>query len=291
MIERLSLNSLKFFYFAAHYESVTVAADRLFVTQGAVSKQIRNLEDALGFTLFIRASRKLSLTAEGEALFDCCQQAFQQIDQCLTQLNKQSVVQKNLVLSCEPTLAMKWLIPRLIHYKQLYPDFEVTLLTGGGSVDFKQQNIDLALRRNDFDWGKSIYSEKIADEQMLCVTASKITRQTNQIFISTSRSKLWQQFQYKHSEQFKGYSKTELEHFYLCIEACLAGLGATLVSTYMVEREIKHQLLQPISSIYQDESAYFLLSAEPFEEDVRKVLFCDWLREQMQAGQLEFGLS
>ena len=128
-------------------------------------------------------------------------------------------------------------------------------------------------------------------EQMLCVTASKITRQTNQIFISTSRSKLWQQFQYKHSEQFKGYSKTELEHFYLCIEACLAGLGATLVSTYMVEREIKHQLLQPISSIYQDESAYFLLSAEPFEEDVRKVLFCDWLRGQMQTGQLEFGLS
>ena len=91
----------------------------------------------------------------------------------------------------------------------------------------------------------------------------------------------------KHSEQFKGYSKTELEHFYLCIEACLAGLGVTLVSTYMIEREIKHQLLQPMSSIYQDESAYFLLSAEPFEEDVRKVLFCDWLRGQMQASQLE----
>jgi hypothetical protein len=66
----------------------------------------------------------------------------------------------------------------------------------------------------------------------------------------------------------------------------LAGLGASVVSAYMVEKEVKFQMFDLISSVYQDESSYFLLSAEPFENDVRKLLFRDWLRVEMQASQL-----
>ena len=62
MIERLSLNSLKFFYYVARYDSVTIAAEKLFVTQGAVSKQLKNLEEVLGRRLFIRDGKKLQLT-------------------------------------------------------------------------------------------------------------------------------------------------------------------------------------------------------------------------------------
>lgn len=291
MIERLSLNSLKFFYYAARYESMTVAAEKLYVTQGAVSKQLKNLEESLGFALFIRETRKLRLTLEGEALFDCCQQVFQQIDQCLLQLTQHTQAQRNLVLSCEPTIAMKWLIPRLVHFKQLYPEFEVSLLTGGGVVDFKAQNIDLALRRDDFAWGGAIYSEKIADEQMLCVTASKHQSSASQMFISKSRAKLWRQFRSRHSEQFNDFKQSTLEHFYLCIEACLAGLGATVVSAYMVEREIQYQMLTALTPVYADGSSYYLLSAHPFEYDIRKLLLRDWLRDEMKKSQLGFTSS
>lgn len=291
MIERLSLNSLKFFYYVARYESMTIAAEKLFVTQGAVSKQLKNLEDSLGFSLFIREARKLRLTSEGEVLFDCCQQVFQHIDQCLMQLQNKAKAQKNLVLSCEPTLAMKWLIPRLAQFKQLYPEFEVSLFTGGGAVNFKDQNIDLALRRDDFDWGKAIYSEKIADEYMLCVTAKNNSQHAKQMFISTSRPRLWQHFKETHKGQYLDCKKSSLEHFYLCIEACLAGLGATVVSAYMVEREIKYQMLELLHPVYQDGSAYFLLSAQPFEDDMRKLLFRDWLSAEMRASQLGFCLS
>ncbi|ENW95521.1 LysR family transcriptional regulator [Acinetobacter sp. NIPH 298] len=291
MIERLSLNSLKFFYYVARYESMTIAAEKLFVTQGAVSKQLKNLEDSLGFSLFIREARTLRLTSEGEVLFDCCQQVFQHIDQCLVQLQDKTKAQRNLVLSCEPTLAMKWLIPRLVQFKQLYPEFEVSLFTGGGAVDFKDQNIDLALRRDDFDWGKAIYSEKIADEYMLCVAAKNNSQYAKQMFISTSRPRLWQHFKETHKGQYQDCKKSSLEHFYLCIEACLAGLGATVVSAYMVEREIKYQMLELLHPVYQDGSAYFLLSAQPFEDDMRKVLFRDWLSAEMRASQLRFGLS
>lgn len=286
MIERLSLNSLKFFYYVARYESMTIAAERLFVTQGAVSKQLKNLEEMLGFALFIREARKLRLTQQGEILFDCCQQVFQQLDQCLLQLQQQTEIKKNLVLSCEPTIAMKWLIPRLAQFKQLYPEFEVSLLTAGGEVDFRAQNIDLALRRDDFDWGTAVYSEKIADEQMLYVKAKHAQSTGNQVFISKSRPQLWQQFKRHYQAQLKEMRAVSLEHFYLCIEACLAGLGTTVVSAYMVERELKYHLLQQVASGYADGSSYYLLSAQPFEEDVRKLLLRDWLRDQMQQSQL-----
>lgn len=286
MIERLSLNSLKFFYYVASYESVTVAADKLFVTQSAVSKQLKNLEESLGLVLFIREARKLSLTADGEMLFDCCQQVFQQIDQCLLQLQQHSKAQKSLILSCEPTLAMKWLIPRLVHFKQLYPEFEVSLLTGGGVVDFASQNIDLALRRDDFDWSTALYSEKIADEQMLGVIGKSDRAAATQVFISKSRPKLWQQFKQQYPEQLNNLKRSSLEHFYLCIEACLAGLGATVVSAYMVEREIKYQMLDRLTAVYADGSAYHLLSAQPFEDDIRKLVFRDWLKDEMQKSQL-----
>lgn len=286
MIERLSLNSLKFFYYVARYESMTIAAEHLFVTQGAVSKQLKSLEQMLGFAVFIREARKLRLTPQGETLFDCCQQVFQQLDQCLLELQRQTEIKNNLVLSCEPTIAMKWLIPRLAQFKQLYPEFEVSLLTAGGEVDFRAQNIDLALRRDDFDWSAAVYSEKIADEQMLYVKATHAQSTANQIFISKSRPQLGRQFRSHPPAQLKKMKAVSLEHFYLCIEACLAGLGATVVSAYMVERELKYHLLEQVASGYADGSSYYLLSAQPFEEDIRKCLLRDWLRDEMQQSQL-----
>lgn len=285
MIERLSLNSLKFFYFVARYDSVTVAAEKLFVTQGAVSKQLKSLEEMLGFALFIREGKKLQLTGDGEVLFDCCQQVFPQIDQCLVQLKAQAQTRKTLILSCEPTIAMKWLIPRLVQFKLRYPEIDISLLTAGGEADFKAQNIDLALRRNDFEWGKAVYSEKIADEYILCVARKNNPDSTQQLFISSSRPKIWTHLKDVYKTQFKHCQKQSLEHFYLCIEACLAGLGATIVSGYMVEKELDYQVFEMLTPIEPDGSAYYLLSASPFEDDVHKVLFKNWLIDEMRTSQ------
>lgn len=286
MIERLSLNSLKFFYYVALYDSVTIAAEKLFVTQGAVSKQLKNLEEALGHRLFIRDGKKLQLTGDGLTLFDCCEQVFPQIDQCLVQMTREKKNEKKtLILSCEPTIAMKWLIPRLVQFKLRYPEIDISLLTAGGEADFKVQNIDLALRRNDFDWGKAIYSEKMADEYMVCVSRHNHLAPMSQLFISSSRPKLWTQFKDAYKAQFTHFQKVALEHFYLCIEASLAGLGATVVSAYMVEKELDFQMLDMLTPIVQDGSTYYLLSASPFEDDQHKVIFKGWLIEEMRASQ------
>ena len=286
MIERVSLNSLKFFYYVARYDSVTIAAEKLFVTQGAVSKQLKNLEEALERRLFIRDGKKLQLTGDGLTLFDCCEQVFPQIDQCLVQMAKEKKNEKKtLILSCEPTIAMKWLIPRLVQFKLRYPEIDISLLTAGGEADFKAQNIDLALRRNDFEWGKAIYSEKMADEYMVGVSRHNHLAPMSQLYISSSRPKIWTQFKDAYKTQFKHFQKVALEHFYLCIEASLAGLGATVVSAYMVEKELDFQMLDMLTPIVQDGSGYYLLSASPFEDDQHKVIFKGWLIEEMRASQ------
>ena len=289
MIEKISLNSLKFFYYVAEHGSVTVAAQKLCVTQSAVSKQLKNLEDTLGLVLFDRVNKKLLLTSDGKQLFTCCQQVFAKLDDCLVDLTHQHDKKKQLVLSCEPTLSMKWLIPRLAEFNALQHGFEIVLLTGGGPVDFQEKSIDIALRRNDFEWGTAVFSEKVADEYMVAVrhpTAS----QADTLLLTASRPQLWQHI--SKSKLMTGdllaYEHKMLEHFYLCLEACLAGLGTTIVSIFMVEKELAHNLLTLAHPPVADGSAYHLLSYAPFYEDERKVIFKTWLQAEMARSTTQF---
>lgn len=291
MFEKISLNSLKFFYFVAKHGSVTQAANTLFVTQSAVSKQIYNLEESIHTPLFERRNKALYLTAKGEKLFQCCQKMFKELDDCLISLQENSAEKKHLVLSCEPTLSIKWLIPRLNKFKALKHSFDIVLLTGGGKINFKQEQIDLAIRRNDFYWGEHIFSEKIADEYM-CLAQNKQSSQNKNILISTSRPNF-----IAHLEQLKpiqpfinNHQLTTFEHFYLCLEACLSDLGSTIISMYMIEKELEHQFLTMPISPFKDGSAYYLLTSQPFLEDSRKLIFLEWLKEEMQASQSHFHL-
>lgn len=289
MIEKISLNTLRFFYYVAEYGSVTVAAKKLFVTQSAVSKQIKNLEDTLGLSLFDRVNKKLVLTQEGETLFSCCQQVFAKLEDCLVGLKQQDHRKKQLVLSCEPTISMKWLIPRLAEFNALGHGFEIVLLTGGGAVDFQEKSIDLALRRNDFEWGSHIFHERIVEEHIVAVRNTR-TEKTNTVLLTSSRPNLWQNSHKAKmvSNEILSYEHMVLEHFYLCIEGCLAGLGTAIVSIFMVEKELSHQFLECVHPPIADGSAYHLLSYYPFHEDERKGIFKEWLKKEMQNSKARF---
>ena len=289
MIEKISLNSLKFFYYVAQHGSVTLASQKLFVTQSAVSKQIKNLEDALGLILFDRVNKKLILTSNGSLLFACCQQVFARLDDCLVDLKNQQYEKKQLVLSCEPTISMKWLIPRLGDFNSLNYGFEIVLLTGGGIVDFQGKSIDIALRRNDFEWDKNIFHEKIIEEYIVAVRNTR-TDQTNTLLLTSSRPHLWQHINKSKlvSSDILSYEHMVLEHFYLCIEGCLAGLGTAIVSIFMVEKEISHQFLELVHPPVADSSSYHLLSYYPFYEDERKVIFKNWLKIEMTRSKEQF---
>ena len=157
-----SLTALRCFEVAARTEHFGRAADELHLTHGAISRAVRLLEEDLGVRLFERRQRRVFLTEAGDRLYQAVREGLGQIRETAQALRQQSRPQ-SLVLSCEPTLLMRWLIPRWPAFQALHPELDVHLMAGGGALSFGS-GIDLAIRRNDFDWPKDLHSQLLFEE-------------------------------------------------------------------------------------------------------------------------------
>lgn len=114
------LNALRVFDAAARHLSFTRAADELFVTQAAVSHQIKSLEDFLGLKLFRRRNRSLLLTEEGQSYFQDIKEIFSQLTEATRKLQARSA-KGALTVSLLPSFAIQWLVPRLSSFNSAYP--------------------------------------------------------------------------------------------------------------------------------------------------------------------------
>ena len=131
MARRLpSLNGLRAFEAAGRHGSFTAAANELNVTQTAVSRMVRLLEQRLGFALFRRHANALELTAQGQTFLSGLTDSFDSI----ARLSEQVAAMRSgpvLTVGVGPTLAMNWLIPRLTSFYRSHPEVEVRMATGG----------------------------------------------------------------------------------------------------------------------------------------------------------------
>lgn len=128
LVGALSLRAIKSFLAAARFNSFTAAAQALNVTPAAVSKQVRELEDYLGTALFVRASRAVTLTADGEMFKDAAQLSLINIHQAAERLRKKMPSRQTLIVCCSPTFSTLWLHRRLPAFIQHNPDIELTVL-------------------------------------------------------------------------------------------------------------------------------------------------------------------
>ncbi|CRL59932.1 LysR family transcriptional regulator [Proteus mirabilis] len=271
-----SLTSLRFFNSAAQTGSFVSAAEQLHVTHSAVSRQIRLLEDELGIALFERRNRAVYLNEAGQYLYKTTSAIFEQLEETVTHL-RTPLNNPVLVVSCEPTIAMKWLIPRLSHFYALHPEITLHLVAAGGAIDFNKEGVDLAFRRDDFFWSKNIYATKICDEKIGAVIKPNNLHHSNKQLITLSRPQAWQDW-FQYSGVVSNYTKTsEYEHFYLAIQATLAGLGATIASFLMVQDELHNQQLVAINGFVKDNSSYYLLSPIEITPDSKQEKFKNWI--------------
>src|ERR1700761_1746839 len=130
----VSLNGLRAFESAARHLSFTSAALELGVTQGAVSHQVKALEDRLGVKLFRRTPRGLTVTDEGLALFPTLTDAFERMTRLLGQFGD-GQRREVLTISVVGTFALGWLLPRVARFEQLHPFVDLRLLTNNNRVD------------------------------------------------------------------------------------------------------------------------------------------------------------
>src|SRR6185295_3707649 len=129
---------------------VRLAADSLALTHGAVSRRITKLAGDIGVQLFERNGRGLRLTPAGETLNLTLSRFFGELTATVQSLRASSARKTALVLSCEPSVAGRWLIPRLGAFQAAHPNMALHLSVGGGLVDFRKNRVDLAIRRLDF---------------------------------------------------------------------------------------------------------------------------------------------
>ncbi|MCF6193369.1 MAG: LysR family transcriptional regulator [Kangiellaceae bacterium] len=158
------LKSLRAFEAAGRHLSFTRAADELFVTQAAISHQIKSLEEYLGLPLFIRYNRKLLLTDEGQNYWPKIRNMFESLIIATDQLKFQ-LSGGPLTVSVVPTFATSWLIPRLSDFNKTYPEIEVRLKASDDSVDFLQEDVDLAIYYEIADYPGQ-YSVRLLAEQL-----------------------------------------------------------------------------------------------------------------------------
>jgi len=142
------MNALRAFEAASRHLSVSKAAEELCVSQGAVSQQLRNLEDHLGRELFIRSPNSFTLSEDGETFAAVVQQSLQEIAHAAGEIAGEKA-QRTLTISMSPNLAVKWLMPKLGGFYQAHPDVSVVLHESIGLVTFKNDGVDAAIRYSD----------------------------------------------------------------------------------------------------------------------------------------------
>ena len=142
------LKSLQAFESAGRHLSFTQAAQELNVTPGAISQQIRQLEESLGVKLFKRMNRAIVLSDAGQLLLPSISNGFENFHEGLNLL-QQRAGSGPLTITSAPSFVSKWLIPRLSHFKDVHPGIDVRIDTSDRLVDFSREDIDVGIRFGD----------------------------------------------------------------------------------------------------------------------------------------------
>jgi DNA-binding transcriptional LysR family regulator len=146
-----SLNALAAFEAAARHLSLTRAAAELCVTPGAVSKQVKTLEDQIGRPLFLRLHRALELTPEGHAVFHSLKDAFERVSGTIRQVGRMGSP-RTVTIGTTMAFAQLWLMPRLGDFWTAHQDIVIDHVISDRTQDTARTDIDLRVRYGDGTW-------------------------------------------------------------------------------------------------------------------------------------------
>jgi len=168
------LSSLRAFEAAARLESFSRAADELYVTHGAVSHQVKALEEFLGTSLFTRSGRRVSLTSEGKFFADRVRAALRDIGDAVESVSQQHRANR-LAISVLPSFAARWLMPRLGRFMERHPELEVHLHASPALVDFTREDIEIAIRFGRGNW-PNVEKEKFMNDEYFPVCSPRFNQ-------------------------------------------------------------------------------------------------------------------
>lgn len=283
------LQALRTFVEVGQRGSIKAAAQELHVTPGAVSQQIRLLEDRLGVVLLERERLGMRLTAAGASFHPKVQNAFLQIDQAVHALEA-AKGGKSLTVSTVAAFAASWLVPRLGRFKQLHPDIEVRVEATSDLVDLRRDRVDVALRHGLGDYPGLDVRPLMAP--VLMPVASPTFMQNQQAVIREARDCLnypllhdsdradWPLWLKAHGvdDDVRAERGNAFEDDFLLIRAAEAGQGLALVPEAYAQDEIAAgRLVQVLDKPWPARFAYYTVTRPDAADRPEVRAFLDWI--------------
>lgn len=293
------LGALRAFEAVARHSNITKAAEELHVTPGALSHQIRGLEQLLGVTLFERQARGMALTQHGSVLFPGLRSGFVQIREAVEAL-RAAGEQQVLVLSAPPGFTSKWLAPRLYRFAERHPQIELRVASSAAYANCTTDGVDAAIRstshRRPREPGLSY--EKLIDASMVVVCSPRLLETAG------SASQPWHRLPRIHDDQLAGSPEmpgwrdvfqaagldpdTAVErglHFNSAdhaVDAAIQGAGLLLAHTLLVREELRSgRLVQPLDVVLPLDRAYYFVCPARKRQLPGVAAFRDWLGAEM----------
>lgn len=286
------LNAIRAFEAAARLGSMSRAADALHVTHGAISRQVRLLEDAIGTSLFVRAGRGLRLTDAGIRLRDAASGAFDQLRSAITTI-QQLDGGSALVLGCPGSLLARWMIPRLPRLATALPALTLHLSPHEGDFAPSLAGIDAALLIGTGPWPAQWHVRALAAERIGPVLSPRLADAARIAALSpadllrepllhtTSRPQAWPTWA---AQIGAGATAPQLgtgfDHLYFLLEAATSGLGVAIAPEELVADDIAAgRLLAPWG--FSGTDAHWVLAAPKDRDDARVEALAEWLRREL----------
>jgi LysR family transcriptional regulator, glycine cleavage system transcriptional activator len=290
------LIALRVFESAARHLSFRRAAEELFVTPGAVSQQIRLLEDHVGVTLFHREGRRVALTEAGQAALPALRAGFANLTEA-ARLMRQPLRRSRVTVSVAPSFAAKWLLPRLEHFTEAHPDIDVWVSADMAPVDFAIADVDLAIRYGAGRY-ENLVSEKLLEEAVLPVCSPVLMEAApirtpgdlaHHTLLHDSSSdqddscpdwSMWLK-----AQGVAGIDPTRGPRFNqssLVIEAAVAGRGVALAKRTIAEADLAAgRLIAPFAGAGAPTAfAYYIVWPKTRDFGLAQSTFIAWLRDQ-----------
>ncbi len=285
------LTALRAFEAFGRLGQMTIAADELCVTHGAISRQIRGLERDCGVRLTVGPRHRLKLTDEGARLAASLTSALDQVERTFVDLK--SAAERELHVSCVGTLAMRWLIPRLAGFHERHPDLRVRVTEAYAPVDLRRQPFDAAIRLAEHvpahgvnavvflrNFHGPVLAPRLHDGAGQAVEhIAALPRLTTRTHISA-----WAEWEAHSGHTLGEPSETrEYEHVFYTLEAALAGLGVGMSPWIYVAGDIAAgRLVAPLGFVETPARFFFILPPGPAKPSV--AAFRDWLMAEAAAA-------
>ncbi|NKB65292.1 MAG: LysR family transcriptional regulator [Gammaproteobacteria bacterium] len=298
------MDTLASFEAAARLQSFTLAAKELHITQAAVSRQMRLLEDSLKTPLFHRAHRSVSLTTRGKEFYSTITLALTHIANATRSLRDNPKSQQ-ITIVADQSIAWLWLMPRLARFRECFPGVDVRLIVSDHKADYVADDVDIALTFGPGHWPG--FNHILLFEEEIFPVCSPAYLQERQDVLAYEGADLndllktgtlldleddqwgWVNWQVWMTEMGLSHLPTNnainINNYPLVLESARNGMGFALGWKHLVDELLeKGELVRPFERYYRSDKGYYLLTRKMGTANEGIIGFRNWVCNQFSRG-------